>query len=66
MSKKTARCRIDPRNLPLLTRAQKAELTALKAASDSDIDCSDIPGLTEKFWRNAARNPYLRPIKQGS
>ena len=43
MSKKTVRYRIDPRDLPPLTRAQKAELTALKAASDSDIDYSEIP-----------------------
>jgi uncharacterized protein (DUF4415 family) len=64
MSKKTARYRIDPRDLPPLTRAQKAELAALEAAPDSDIDYSEIPELTEKFWQNAVRNPYYRPIKK--
>jgi len=31
---------------------------------DSEIDLSDIPELTEKFWENAVRNPYYRPVKQ--
>jgi hypothetical protein len=63
MSKKTARHRFDPSNPPPLTKAQKAELAALEAAPDSDIDYSEIPVLTEKFWKNAVRNPYYRPIK---
>ena len=31
---------------------------------DSDINLSDIPELTEKFWKNAVRNPFYRPIKK--
>jgi uncharacterized protein (DUF4415 family) len=25
---------------------------------------SDIPELTERFWQNAVRNPFYRPVKQ--
>jgi len=55
---------VDPANPPPLTKAQKAELAALKARPESEIDTSDIPPLTEKFWKNAVRNPYFRPVKQ--
>jgi hypothetical protein len=24
----------------------------------------DIPELTERFWQNAVRNPFYRPVKQ--
>jgi uncharacterized protein (DUF4415 family) len=46
-----------------LTREQRAELEALAAAPDSEIDVSDIPPLTEAFFANAQRNPFYRPIK---
>lgn len=62
--RKTVRREFDPANPPRLTASQKAELKVLKDRPDSAIDQSDIPELTEKFWRNAARNPYYRPIKQ--
>jgi uncharacterized protein (DUF4415 family) len=39
-------------------------LAKLAARPDSTIDFSDIPELTEKFWRTAVRNPFHRPIKQ--
>jgi uncharacterized protein (DUF4415 family) len=55
---------LDPARPPPLTRAQRAELARLAAAPDADIDTSDIPELTEKFWSNAVRNPFYRPIKQ--
>lgn len=38
-----ARFRLDPADLPPLTDAQNAELEALKAMPDSDIDYSDAP-----------------------
>jgi len=47
-----------------LTEKQKRELAKLAARPDSDIDFSDIPPLTEKFWKNAIRNPWYRPRKQ--
>ena len=47
-----------------LTAAQRRELAALAALPDDKIDHSDIPPLTEKFWKNAVRNPFYRPVKQ--
>jgi uncharacterized protein (DUF4415 family) len=40
------------------------ELKRLAERPDSEIDLSDIPELTEKFWANAVRNPYYRAVKQ--
>ncbi len=47
-----------------LTPKQKRELKKPAAMPDSSIDYSDIPPLTEKFWKNAIRNPWYRPRKQ--
>jgi len=62
--RKVIRYKFDPANPPPLTEAQKAEIAALKARPEDDVDTSDIPELTEDFWQNAVRNPYFRPIKQ--
>ena len=63
MSKKFVRYELEPDHLPPLTQRQKAELEALKAAPDSEIDYSDIPPLTDDFWKQAIRNPFYRPTK---
>ena len=47
-----------------LTEKDKRQLAELAARPDSEIDFSDIPPLTEKFWKNAIRNPWYRPRKQ--
>jgi uncharacterized protein (DUF4415 family) len=47
-----------------LTAAQRRKLAALASMPDDEIDYSDIPPLTEKFWENAVRNPFYRPVKQ--
>jgi len=47
-----------------LTDGQKRRLEKLSRLPDSEIDTSDIPELTEKFWQNAVRNPFYRPVKQ--
>jgi len=47
-----------------LSAKQKHELEKLAAMPDSSIDFSDIPPLTEKFWKHAIRNPWYRPRKQ--
>jgi uncharacterized protein (DUF4415 family) len=47
-----------------LTAAQRRKLAALAALPDDKIDYSDIPPLTDKFWENAVRNPFYRPVKQ--
>jgi uncharacterized protein (DUF4415 family) len=44
--------------------ASKRRLKKLAQRPDSEIDFSDIPELTEKFWRNAVRNPFYRPVKR--
>lgn len=63
MKKKMVRYEIDLAHPPALTKAQKAELAALKAKADSAIDYSEIPPLGDNFWRQAARNPFYRPTK---
>jgi uncharacterized protein (DUF4415 family) len=55
---------LDLNNPPPLTEQQKAEIAALKAMPEQEIDTSDIPELDEKFWKNGIRNPYYRPVKQ--
>ena len=47
-----------------MTAARKRRFEKLAQLPDSEIDFSDIPELTEKFWKNAIRNPYYRPIKK--
>jgi uncharacterized protein (DUF4415 family) len=39
-------------------------IARMKAIKDEDIDFSDIPLLTEKFWKNAVKNPLYRPVKK--
>ncbi len=63
MSKKTVRHEFDPVNPPPLTARQKAEIAALRARRDSEIDTGDIPPLTEEFWKSAVRNPFYKPTK---
>ena len=60
---------IDLDNPPALTEAQEAELAALEAMPDSEIDYSDIPRTDEKFWANAVlfRDRHLyRPVKKST
>jgi len=47
-----------------LTAGRKRRLEKLSRRPDSEINTSDIPELTEKFWKNAVRNPFYRPLKQ--
>lgn len=54
----------DPSNPPQLTDEQRARLRALDELRDDDIDVSDIPPLTEKFWANGVRGKFYRPIKK--
>lgn len=43
---------------------RKRGLAKLATRPDREIDLSEIPELTDKFWRNAMRNPFYRPIKK--
>lgn len=47
-----------------LTAGRKRRLEKLARQPESDINTFDIPELSEKFWRNAVRNPFYRPLKQ--
>jgi uncharacterized protein (DUF4415 family) len=47
-----------------MTPARKRKLSMLVAQPDAKIDFSEIPPLTENFWKNAVRNPFYRPVKQ--
>jgi uncharacterized protein (DUF4415 family) len=60
---KIVKFELDPTSPPPLTDTQKAELEALKAMPDEDIDYSDIPPLGDEFWKNAVRNPFYKPTK---
>lgn len=63
MSMKIVKHRIEPANLTKLTARKKAELAALLARPDSEIDTSDMPPLNDEFWKNAVRNPFYKPTK---
>ena len=39
---------------------QRARLSRLAKVPDSDIDYSDIPPLSDQFWKSAVRNPFYR------
>lgn len=47
-----------------LTAKQKRDLTNLAKRPDSEIDLSDIPELTDDFWKNAQPNPFYKPVKK--
>jgi uncharacterized protein (DUF4415 family) len=47
-----------------LTAGRKRRLEKLSRRLDEEIDTSEIPELTEKFWQNAVSNPFYRPVKQ--
>ena len=47
-----------------LTERQKRNLEALAKKPDSEIDYSDIPEATDKFWENGVRGKWYRPVKQ--
>lgn len=63
MTTKTVKHEIDPTKPHKLTAKQRAELAALLAQPDSEIDTSDMPALTDVFWNNAVRNPLYKPTK---
>jgi uncharacterized protein (DUF4415 family) len=54
---------IDLENPPPLSAARRRELKKLAERPDEEIDFSEIPLATEKFWKNAVRNPFL-PVKK--
>jgi uncharacterized protein (DUF4415 family) len=63
MNRKPVRYEADLANLPPLTAAEEAELSALARRPDGEIDYSDIPPTSEDFWKNATRRPFYKPTK---
>jgi uncharacterized protein (DUF4415 family) len=47
-----------------ISEERKRELDQLAKRPDSEIDYSDIPEATEKFWQNAVPNPFYKPVKK--
>ena len=45
-----------------LTPKLQAELDALVAMPDSEIDTTEMPPITD--WSHAVRGPFYRPIKR--
>ena len=63
---KITKYQVDLGSLPPLTQEQKRELAALSAVPDSQINVSDIPPLTDDFWKKAVKNPFYKPVKQAT
>jgi uncharacterized protein (DUF4415 family) len=61
---KTKRVSYTLDTLPPLTEAQRANLKALAARPDREIDTSDTPELTEEQWKLAKRGQFYRPVKR--
>jgi uncharacterized protein (DUF4415 family) len=47
-----------------LTAVQRKNIDELLANPHREVDTSDIPELTEEFWKNAVRGRFYRPTKQ--
>lgn len=63
MSNRIGEYHVGLENPAPLTAEQKAELEILKTMPDETIDTSDIPPLTDDFWKNAVGHPFYRPTK---
>ena len=61
--KKNVKYTLDTAKPLPLTKKQKAEIQALSELPDSKIDHSDIPSLSDEFWKNAVSNPFYKPTK---
>lgn len=49
-----------------LTIKQRREIAALAIRPEQRIDTSEIKVLGQKFWAQAVRNPFYRPVKQST
>jgi uncharacterized protein (DUF4415 family) len=66
MKTSSVKYQLDLQNLPALTAKQRAEIAALAAQTDQQIDKSDIAPLGKDFWKNAASNPFYKATKQST
>lgn len=44
--------------------AQKRRLAKVAEMAEGKMDTSDMPDLSEEFWKKAVRHPFYRPLKQ--
>lgn len=49
-----------------LSVKQRREINALAKRPEGQINTTDIKPLTAKFWAEAVRNPFYRPVKQST
>jgi uncharacterized protein (DUF4415 family) len=50
--------------VPPLTQQDMAELKRAAAKPENEIDCSDIPEMTDEMWvARRVQNPFYRPLK---
>ena len=61
--KDDVKLRFEPGKAPDLTAEQQSRIRKLAELPDETIDYSDIPPLTERFWRNTVANPLYKPVK---
>lgn len=47
-----------------LSHAEKRRLVKMANVPDEQIDLTEMPELTDTFFKNAIKNPYYRPVKQ--
>jgi uncharacterized protein (DUF4415 family) len=66
MKTRTVKYKLDPHNMPTLTAKQRAEVAALAAQPDKQINKSDIAQLGSDFWKSAVRNPFYKATKQST
>ena len=49
-----------------LSVKQRREINALEKRPEGQINTTDIKPLKTKFWAEAVRNPFYRPVKQST
>ena len=49
-----------------LSVKQRREINALEKRPAGQINTTDIKSLKAKFWAEAVRNPFYRPVKQST
>lgn len=50
--------------LNTLPEISEEDITKIRAIRDEEIDCSDIPPLSDEFWANAKIRELYRPQKR--
>lgn len=59
-AKNTVKLTLDPNNLPPLTAEERAQLEAVAAMPDEQIDYSDAPSFPDAVWVKAVEMPHTK------